>query len=90
MAIAFFDFDGTISERDSFLGFLWFLSKPRFLATFFLRFHHVILYLAKKFPNHQLKEEFLSGIVKGMPIAEVRAKAAAFCDTIIPAMIRLQ
>ena len=90
MALALFDFDGTISTRDSFLAFLWFSSRSRFLVTLSWRFFHVARYLAKKFPNSQLKEEFLCGIVKGMAIGQFRRQAAIFCEAAIPAMIRPQ
>lgn len=88
MRLALFDFDGTISSKDSFLLFLWFTSKYRFLRTCLYHFPEIMLFLLKRYPNHKLKEAFLAGVLQGVDEEELGALAAEFCTKVLPRIIR--
>jgi HAD superfamily hydrolase (TIGR01490 family) len=88
MNLALFDFDGTISSKDSFLLFLWEVDKYRFLITCIRYFHPVILYLLKCYPKQKLKEIFISGILMGKNINELNYLADNFCQKTVPLIIR--
>lgn len=59
--LALFDFDGTISTKDSFMEFTKFsVGLPRFILSFFILSPLFVLYFLKLFPNHKLKEIFIT------------------------------
>ena len=90
MKLALFDFDGTITTKDSFLHFLWYVDKFRFIQTCLIYFPKIVLYKVGKFPNQQLKELFLEKLLGGMSQDELDVLADAYCREIIPGMIRYQ
>jgi phosphatidylglycerophosphatase C len=85
---AFFDFDGTISTRDSFLLFLYFADKKRFLRTCLVNLPQILWYLAGHFSSHRLKEMFLDGVFRGESMGDLEKKAEQFCRQQLPAVIR--
>ncbi len=57
--IAFFDLDGTITAKDTFIDFIIFCrGKLNFLLGLLLLSPFIALYLIKLFPNYRLKEMF--------------------------------
>ena len=88
MKIAFFDFDGTISSRDSFLHFLLFTDKPQFLTTCATHLPQICLYLAGHYPNQKLKESFLQRMFAGQKNELIQTHARTYCTEKIPALIR--
>jgi HAD superfamily hydrolase (TIGR01490 family) len=89
MRLALFDFDGTISNRDSFLLFLRFSAGPlayyRGLAILSPR---IILFLLKKYSNKHLKEDFITTFLAGREECQVQEKAQLFCHECLPGIIR--
>jgi HAD superfamily hydrolase (TIGR01490 family) len=88
-AIAFFDFDGTISNRDSFLlfvrktaGLVQFAGKMGLLAPRIARF---ILGL---YSNHDLKEDVLCSFFKGWTETQLEEAARHFCRTDMADILR--
>ena len=90
MKLALFDFDGTITSKDSFLYFLWYVDRFRLIQTCLIHLPKIVLYKIGRFPNQQLKEIFLGNLLGGMSQAELDVLADAFCREIIPGMIRPQ
>lgn len=57
--IAFFDLDGTITSKDTFIDFIIYCrGKSYFLLGLFFLSPMIVLYLLKLYPNHKLKELF--------------------------------
>lgn len=58
-AIAFFDLDGTITSRDTFIDFIIFCRGPIFFFLGLLQLSpFIFLFFLKLYPNHKLKELF--------------------------------
>jgi len=85
---AFFDFDGTISSRDSFMMFLQIADWKRFCLTLCLHLPQVALYAAGRYPNQKLKETFLRGLFRGMAMDSFQNLADRFCRDNLPDIIR--
>jgi len=88
MNLALFDFDGTISSRDSFLLFLWYAGKKDVIKTCFSHIPQIVLFKLRRYPNQQLKEIFLKQSFCGRTIAELEQLAESFCHNVIPHIIR--
>lgn len=88
MKLALFDFDGTISDSDSFLLFMRKVSLVRFLTACVLLFPKILLYIVKKYPNQKLKEEFLVILFKGKHVSFLENQAQYFCSSTIDSIIR--
>ena len=57
--IAFFDFDGTITSKDTFLDFIIYSrGKIYFLFGIVYLFPFILLFFLKLYSNHKLKEKF--------------------------------
>ena len=66
-AIAFFDFDGTITTDDSLLKFIRFVvGDRRFLLGLVVLSPMLVLYKLKLIPNYKAKQYMLSWFFKGM------------------------
>lgn len=87
--IAFFDFDGTITTRDTLLEFIKF-SKGRF--RFYLGFALNSPWLvAMKFglvSNQAAKERILTWFFRGCPEPSFREQCERFADAVLPALMR--
>ncbi len=87
--IAFFDFDGTITTRDTLLEFIKF-SKGH--TGFYLGFLKNILSLLgmkmKILSNQAVKEKMLAHFFKGMPADVFQKNCVAFHQTMLPSLIR--
>lgn len=88
MNLALFDFDGTITCRDSFLGFMRAARPARYFWTC-LRFSpQIALYLVKRYPDQLLKEAFLTSIFYGCTMAQIEQWAEVYCRENIEKIIR--
>ncbi|MBN3583010.1 HAD-IB family hydrolase [Algoriphagus aestuarii] len=84
-AVAFFDFDGTITDIDSFLKFLIYSGGySKFLACLFVNSVFIILKLIGLYPNHRLKERFFSFFFKGKSEIEIKSLGKKFSEKVIP------
>jgi phosphatidylglycerophosphatase C len=88
MNLALFDFDGTISTRDSYLLFTRFLNRKRYLLGCLVLAPRIIGYLAGLYPNYSLKEDFLRYYYRGKTTDEIKETAGRFCMQEIPAIVR--
>jgi HAD superfamily hydrolase (TIGR01490 family) len=88
--LALFDFDGTITSRDSFALFLT-KTKPLHFYLAGIRFlPQILLFWTRRYPNQNLKERFLNFLLAGMSEEELKNRAATFMKEEIPAIIRPQ
>jgi phosphatidylglycerophosphatase C len=87
--IAFFDFDGTITNKDTLLEFIKFTKGNLAFRMGFLRnLHFLIAYKIKLIPNQLAKEKVLAHFFGNTPVAQFHEKCDAFSREIIPGLIR--
>lgn len=87
--VAAFDFDGTITHRESLFPFLRFAAGN---ALFYERLCTLLPTLAGYalglLDNEQAKERVLARFFAGTPIAQLSASAAAFSRQVLPRLVR--
>jgi phosphatidylglycerophosphatase C len=87
--IAFFDFDGTITTKDTLLEIIKFQKgKAAFYAGFLFNAHWLIAYKLKLIPNDRAKQKILSYFFSGMRETVFQEKCDLFADQELPSMIR--
>jgi HAD superfamily hydrolase (TIGR01490 family) len=85
--IAIFDFDGTITPKDTFIEFIKYVHGPfKYYWFLFTRSPLIAFYYLRIIPNHRLKEIFFSYFFKGWEENALRTKGEQFCDELITAM----
>jgi phosphatidylglycerophosphatase C len=87
--IAFFDFDGTITTKDTFLEFIKFCKGN--LAFYFgmlLNGHYLLGLKLKLVPNQKAKEKVLEHFFKGMSSEEFKMLCHQFSLQALPKLIR--
>lgn len=88
-AIAFFDFDGTITTKDTLLEYIRFSKGSfRFLIGFLLNSPYLIAYKLKIISNQSAKEKILQYFFKGMPVEQFKQQCNLFSQKMLPALIR--
>ena len=89
MQIAFFDFDGTITNKDSFLQFIRF-SKGNFQYYFgmLLNVPFIVAFKLKLIPNWKAKELVFTYFFKGVNNDHFSQNGKDFADHIIPEILR--
>ena len=87
--IAFFDFDGTITTKDTLLEFIKY-SKGirRFYLGFLLNAPWLLAYRLKLISNQQAKERILRFYFRNMALAAFQEQCDDFAATILPRLIR--
>ncbi len=88
MKLALFDFDGTISNQDSFLGFMKAARPFRFFWACLLLSPQIALFLLRRYPNQRLKEAFLTSLFSGCTIEETDQWAELYCREKVGTIIR--
>lgn len=87
--LALFDFDGTITTKDSFLEFLKFhKGRLNFLFGFALLSPYLIAMKLRLIPNWKAKEIVLTYFLKGLGEEEVEQVAREFTTEVIPRLLR--
>lgn len=87
--LAIFDFDGTITYKDSFLEFLkYYKGKNNFYLGFALLSPIMGLFVLKIIPNWKAKEAALSHFFKGEKMEYFSRRCKEFSEEVIPSMIR--
>lgn len=87
--VALFDFDGTVTHRDSLLPFLWQLFGPVKLAGYALLMSPLLLgYLLRIIPNGIAKERLLGRMLGGMEMSYLRSEAQRFASELLPCIVR--
>jgi len=87
--LAIFDFDGTITTRDTLLEFTKFVrGKRTFYVGMLLLSPALILYKLKLIPNWKAKEYYLSYFFGGMNHTDLEEKAREFTKNRLESLIR--
>jgi len=87
--IAFFDFDGTITTKDTLLEFIKFSKGTLpFYIGFALNSPWLIAYRLKLISNQKAKERILTWFFHNMPLEAFQQSCDEFAQTRIPALIR--
>lgn len=88
-AIAFFDFDGTITKKDTLLEFIRFSKGGlAFFFGFLLNSPYLLAYKLKFISNQTAKEKILRFFFKDMPAEEFKEQCDLFSQKILPDLIR--
>lgn len=87
--IAFFDFDGTITKKDTLLEFIKF-SKGSigFYFGFLINSPYLIAYKLKLISNQKAKEKILQFFFKNMPVERFQDLCNNFSQQVLPGLIR--
>lgn len=87
--LALFDFDGTVTKRDSFLSFLLY-SQPfwRFCCCALLLSPVIALYWLRILGNNPAKQMVLRVVFGGTPRKDYLRSARAFASDRLPALVR--
>lgn len=89
--VALFDFDGTLTHRDSLLPFLYHLSGPvSFVCNAVVLVPVLLKYLLGWMENGPAKEAVFQTFVRGENIKEVRRSAEEFVTSVLPKLLRPQ
>lgn len=87
--IAFFDFDGTLTTRDTLLEFIRFSKGDlRFYLGFLLNSPWLFAYKLKLISNQAAKERMLTWFFRNQPLASFQAACDRFAATAIPRLLR--
>lgn len=87
--IAFFDFDGTITSRNTLLEIIRHQrGLGRFYSGFAAQIPFYIAFKLKFISNQQAKENILSYFFKGTPVDSFQEKCDAYAGTRLPAILR--
>jgi phosphatidylglycerophosphatase C len=88
--IAFFDFDGTITTKDSFLEIIKYShGKKKFILGFYVRNFFYLVFFKIGFISNQLaKEKVLRYFYKKMTPAQFQSMADEFARTELPKLVR--
>lgn len=91
MQLALFDFDGTISQRDSLLHFLMCSFKPqKLLVAGILLSPYLLGYLAGLVNNQKAKEKVLKYFFKNWPLEKFQNLANEYAEQYLNHLIRPQ
>lgn len=89
MKLSLFDFDGTITTKDTFVEFIKFYKGPiKFWFGFILLSPLIIAFKIKLIPNWKAKELVLIYFFKNTPFKEFEETCSKFNELIIPQLIR--
>lgn len=87
--IAFFDFDGTITTKDTLLEFIKFSKgNRRFYFGFAKNIFSLLGMKLKILSNQAVKEKMLTHFFKQLPVAHFEKQCAAFHQMILPKLVR--
>ena len=87
--IAVFDFDGTLTTKDSFFRFLIFISgRFTFWRKMIPLFPVFFSFAIKRMSNHDAKEKVLRSFLKNIDVIETAKSADEFAQNVLPAILR--
>ena len=87
--LAFFDFDGTITFKDTLLEFIRFSrGSVAFYSGFALHAPWLMLMKLGVLPNQKVKERVLAHFFKGMPEDEMSVHCRRFIEQKLPQLLR--
>lgn len=81
--LVLFDFDGTLTKKDSLLQFLfYFSSKPKVLTNILFSSPILILGFMGLYDNGKIKEKLLSNVFEGIKNNEINQRIESFLATL--------
>lgn len=87
--IAFFDFDGTVTTKDTLLEFIKFAKgAPAFYGGFLYNIFYLLAYKIKVISNQEAKEKVLGYFFRGTEITDFDRMAIEFSKKKLPSVIR--
>lgn len=87
--LALFDFDGTITTKDSFLDFsIFVLGKPRFYSLMITLLPYICLYFFKILSGKTLKEKFFKKMIKGWSESEFDKYSSDYTKKKLPEILK--
>jgi phosphatidylglycerophosphatase C len=87
--LALFDFDGTVTTKDSFVDFFVFVyGLKKIISLFVLFFPFIFLYFLKLYPGQKLKELFFSRLIKGWTAEKFEREASAYYREKMPSILK--
>ncbi len=87
--LVLFDFDGTLTTKDTFLEYIKFVrGKMRFWLGFALLSPILVAMKLKMVPNWRAKEIVLKHFFGGMDIEKLKAQGQSFAQTRVPEILR--
>lgn len=79
--ICAFDFDGTLTTKDSLLAFIRFAKGDLSLVLGFLRYAHLLVLMKLGlYPNYKAKQKVFAHFFKGMTLSDFDALCQQFAD----------
>lgn len=88
MGIAFFDLDGTITKKDTYIEFIKYArGKLFFLFGITVLSPFILLFYLKIIPNYKLKEYFFSFFFKNYSETQLNSIGKLFCESKMPRLI---
>ncbi|HEY8934186.1 MAG TPA: HAD-IB family hydrolase [Cyclobacteriaceae bacterium] len=89
--LALFDFDGTITTKDTFLEFIKFYhGKPKFTLGFLILSPVMVMMVLKLIPNWRAKEIVLTWFFKDEDLNHFNQQGEKFCREVVPSLLRPQ
>jgi HAD superfamily hydrolase (TIGR01490 family) len=86
--VAVFDFDGTLTRRDSLLPFLWRVAGPvAFIWNATVLLPTLVQYALGILDNGPAKERVLGQFLAGKPVEKIQAVAESFAAETIPSLL---
>lgn len=83
-----FDFDGTITKKDTMFSFLKFYNKRKFYLNFIKHLPFFIMLKLNLAEAERVKENFISSILKGEKETKIQQKAISFFEKNYPYILR--
>jgi phosphatidylglycerophosphatase C len=89
--LVLFDFDGTITTKDTLVEFVHFYrGRRKYLTGMFMLAPYMALFLFRLIPNWKAKQYFLSHYFSGEKIADFNSRCLDFSTKVLPVLIRPQ
>ena len=87
--IAFFDFDGTITTKDTLLEIIKYQKgTAKFYLGFILCSPYIILWKLGIIPNYVAKERVMRFFFSNTPVEDFQRKCDAFSNEVLPKLLR--
>ena len=87
--LVLFDFDGTLTQKDSLLEFIaYYKGRRQLYLGFLVNIYRVFRYYLGKLTNTQLKEDILSHFFEGEPIERFNKAGDDFATHVIPSILK--
>lgn len=89
MQLILFDFDGTLTRKDSFVEFItYYKGRRKLYAGFLVNIIHLSKFMLGLISNSRFKEIMLSHFFKGESICEFNRRGEQFALNVIPDILR--